>query len=66
MNEVLSREEPFGGHRERDPHRGLKLKAMDFQDVENANPIPLFYGTRRIQGITITPIFNLKTQGSGK
>lgn len=66
MNEVLSKEQPYGGVPTRDPHRGLELNAMDFQDVAQANPIPVFYGTARMQGITITPIFQLQSNGNGK
>lgn len=60
----MSREQPFGGVPQRDPNRRLKLNAKDFQDTDQGNPIPLAYGTTRITGVDITPVFSIKSSGS--
>jgi hypothetical protein len=60
----LTREQPFGGVPQRNPNRRLLLHAKDFADVDQGNPIPLAYGTTRITGVDITPVFNIKQKGS--
>ena len=62
--QIFSRETPYGGVPERNPNRKLSLNAKDFQDASESVPIPLAYGTARTSGITITPIFQLKSTGS--
>jgi hypothetical protein len=40
--------------------RNFEIKAKDFSQSEQGVPLPVLFGTQRISGIYITPIFDFR------
>jgi hypothetical protein len=59
---VLSREQTFGGREKRQPNRRFELQAKDFTSTEQAVPIRVFWGTAKVAGESITPVFGLRSE----
>lgn len=58
---VWSREQTFGGVERRQPGRTFNIQVKDFTSNEQAVPIRLIYGTAKVAGIYITPIFGFRS-----
>ena len=61
---------PIGGKPQKYPSRKFIIQAKDFTSAEQAVPVRIVFGTARIAGVYITPIFGFRstatTQKMGK
>ena len=59
---VQSGKEVPGGRQQAVDTRKFSLFAKDFTQVEQGNPVPVGFGTFRVSGVQITPIFNFRSK----
>lgn len=61
IENVWSREQTYGGTERRQPGRTFNILVKDFTSNEQGVPIRLIYGTAKVAGIYITPIFGFRS-----
>ncbi len=63
MNEaILTGRTTLAGQQPREPWGAVTFFRKDFLQVENGDTIPVLYGTARLGGTGITPIWAMKSK----
>jgi hypothetical protein len=60
--DLLRGSEPIGGRQAVRPSRKVEILAKDFTSVEQVVPVRLFWGTVKIAGVQVTPIFGFRNE----
>jgi len=61
IESVWSREQTYGAAEKRQPGRTFSIQVKDFTSNEQAVPIRVVYGTSKVAGVYITPIFGFRS-----
>ena len=62
QNQVWSGQQNIGGKSQKYPSRKFIIQAKDFTSAEQATPVRVIFGTTRIAGAYITPIFGFRNK----